>query len=113
MSDKAWEDLTDLIDQKFSVDKIESGEFPLDDEPKLKKSVQTIYFEKNNIKFKITREVSPRVVDKKTFYSGQGVANHAKYVYDPSETSGKVYFFKQLPDGNFNEISPEELMSDS
>lgn len=111
MSDKAWEDLVDLIDQQFGVDKTESGTLPLEDEPKLEKTTQTIYFEKDNIKFKIERTVGPKIIDKKTFYSGQGVANHAKYIYDPSETSSKVNFFRQLPDGNFNEISPDELMS--
>jgi hypothetical protein len=32
-------------------------------------------------------------------------------VYDPVETSTKVFFYKQLPDGNYNEIAPEDLMS--
>ena len=111
MSDKAWEDLVDLIDQKFTVDKTESAELPLEDEPKLKKTTQSIYFEKDNIKFKIERSVGPKIIDKKTFYSGQGVASHAKYIYDPGETSSKVVFYRQLPDGNFNEISPDKLMS--
>jgi hypothetical protein len=113
MSDKAWEDLIDLIDSQYTIDKTERDERPLEDDPKLKKIVESIYFEKDNVKFKIERTVGPRVIDKKTFYSGQGVANHAKYVYDPSETSSKVLFFKQLADGNFNEIPPEDLMATS
>lgn len=111
MSDKAWEDLVDLIDQKYSIDRTEKKELPLEDDLKLKKNLEIIYFEKDNIKYKIERTVGPRILDKKTFYSGQGVANHAKYVYDPVEKSSKVLFYRELADGNFNEISPEELMS--
>lgn len=113
MNDKAWEDLIDLIDNQYAIDKTERNELPLEDEPKLRKSVESIYFEKDNIKFKIERTVGPRVIDKKTFYSGQGVANHSKYIYDPVETSSKVQFYRQLADGNFNEISPEDLMAAS
>jgi hypothetical protein len=113
MNDKAWEDLIDLIDSQYAIDKTERAELPLEDEPKLKKTVESIHFEKDNTKFKIERVTGPRVIDKKTFYSGQGVANHAKYIYDPSETSSKVLFYRQLPDGNFNEISPEDLMATS
>lgn len=113
MSDKAWEDLVDLIDAKYAIDKSDRQEVPLEDDHKFKKIVESIYFERDNVKYKIERTVGPRIMDKKTFYSGQGVASHAKYVYDPSETSSKVLFYRQLPDGNFNEISPEELMKDS
>lgn len=113
MSDKAWEDLVDLIDAKYTIDKSDRQELPLEDEPKLRKTVESIYFEKDNTKYRIERLVGPRILDKKTFYSGQGVANHAKYVYDPAETSSRVMFYRQLVDGNYNEITPEELMQDS
>jgi hypothetical protein len=111
MSDKAWEDLVDLIDNQFTIDKTEQKEQPIEDAPKLKQKIEAIYFEKDNTKYKIERTTGPRIIDKKTFYSGHGVANHSQYVYDPDETSSKVAFFKQLQDGHFNEISPEELMS--
>jgi len=111
MSDKAWEELIDLIDNKFTIDKTESHEDHIEGEPKLKNKTESIFFEKDNVKYRIDRIVGPRIVDKKTFYSGHSTANHSKYIYDPDETSSKVVFFMQLADGNYNEISPEELMS--
>lgn len=111
MSDKAWEELIDLIDNKFTIDKSESHQEPIEGEPKLKNKIESIFFEKDNVKYRIDRVVGPRIVDKKTFYSGHSTANHSKYVYDPEEISSKVMFFRQLADGNYNEITPEELMS--
>lgn len=96
MSDKAWEELIDLIDTKYQVDASDRREEPLEDDHKLKQIVESISFEKNNVKFKIERITSPRVIDKKTFYSGQGTANRLQYVYDPEEISTKVLFYKQL-----------------
>lgn len=113
MSDKAWEELTDLIDNQFTIDKAESHEEAVEGEPKLKNKIESIFFEKDNNKYRIDRVVGPRIIDKKTFYSGHSTANHSKYVYDPNETSSKVIFYRQTSDGNFNEISPEELMSAS
>lgn len=113
MSDKAWEELVDLIDNKFIIDKSDLREESIEGEPKLKNKIYSIFFEKDNTKYRIERVVGPRIIDKKTFYSGHSTANHSKYVYDPDEVSSKVIFYKQLADGNFNEISPEELMSNS
>lgn len=113
MNDRAWEELIDLIDNKYEVDVSDRREEALEDNKKLKQTIESIGFEKDNIKYKIERITSPRVVDKKTFYSGQGTANRLQYVYDPEETSTKVYFYKQLLDGNYNEITPEELMANS
>lgn len=113
MSDKAWEELIDLIDTKYQVDTSDRREEPLEDDHKLKQIIESIGFEKNNTKFKIERITGPRIIDKKTFYSGQGTANRLQYVYDPEETSTKVVFYKQLPDGHYNEITPEELMAES
>ena len=101
MNDRAWEELIDLIDNKYEVDVSDRREEALEDNKKLKQTIESIGFEKDNIKYKIERITSPRVVDKKTF------------VYEPEETSTKVYFYKQLPDGNYNEITPEELMANS
>ena len=111
MYDRAWEELVELIDTKYEVDNSDRSEVPLEDDHKYKKIIESIFFEKDNTKFKIERVTSPRIVDKKTFYSGHASANQLKYVYDPVETSTKVFFYKQLPDGNYNEIAPEDLMS--
>jgi len=113
VSDKAWEDLIDLVDSKYTIDSTEKKQQPVEDNHKLSQTIEAIGFEKDNIKFKIERITGPRIIDKKTFYSGQGSANRVQYIYDPEETSSKVVCYKQLPDGHFNEISPEDLMMSS
>lgn len=46
MSDKAWEELIDLIDTKYQVDASDRREEPLEDDHKLKQIVESISFEK-------------------------------------------------------------------
>ncbi len=109
MSDKAWEELVDLIDTKYQVDKTDIKDEPLEDNSKLKKHTESIFFEKDNQRYKIDRVTSPRIIDKKTFYSGHSTANRIQYEYDPEEKSVKVLFFEQIPDGYWNELTPEDF----
>ena len=111
MNDRAWGELVDLIDEQYVIDNSNRREESLKDDKKLKQTVESIEFEKDNIKYRIERITGPRIIDRKTFYSGHGSANRIQYVYDPEETSSKVVFYKQLADGHYNEISPEDLMS--
>ena len=111
MNDRAWGELVDLIDEQYVIDNSDRREESLKDDKKLKQTVESIEFEKDNIKYRIERITGPRIIDKKTFYSGHGSANRIQYVYDPEETSSRVVFYKQLADGHYNEISPEDLMS--
>ncbi len=111
MNDRAWGELVDLIDEQYVIDNSNRREESLKDDKKLKQTVESIEFEKDNIKYRIERITGPRIIDKKTFYSGHGSANRIQYVYDPEETSSRVVFYKQLADGHYNEISPEDLMS--
>jgi len=111
MNDRAWGELVDLIDEQYAIDNSNRREESLEDDKKLKQTVESIEFEKDNIKYRIERITGPRIIDKKTFYSGHGSANRIQYVYDPEETSSRVVFYKQLADGHYNEISPEDLMS--
>ena len=113
MNDRAWEELVDLLDEQYTIDKSDRREEVLADNKKHKQIIESIEFEKDNTKFKIERITGPRILDRKTFYSGHGSANRIEYVYDDEETSTKVIFYKQLPDGNYNEIAPEDLMSTS
>ena len=110
MNDRAWGELVDLIDEQYNIDNSNRREESLEDDKKLKQTVESIEFEKDNIKYKIERVTGPRIIDRKTFYSGHGSANRIQYVYDPEETSSKVVFYKRLDDGHYNEISPEDLM---
>lgn len=111
MSDKAWEELIDLIDTKYQIDDSGRIEESLEDNKKLKRIVESIMFEKDDQKYKIERVTSPRVIDKKTFYSGHNTANRITYQYDPEEISTKVLFYIQTLDGNWNELSPEDFAS--
>lgn len=109
MSDKAWEELIDLIDTKYQIDDTNRVEEALEDNKKLKRTVESIFFEKDNQKYKIERVTSPRITDKKTFYSGHNTANRVTYEYDPEEISTKVLFYTQTSNENWNELSPEDF----
>lgn len=111
MNDRSWEELIDRIDEKYQVDKHYKSENKLEDNPKYSAKIEAIEFERDNIKFKIERVTSPAIVDKKTYYHKVGGANRVENIYDPTETTNKVQFFRQQPDGYWNEISPEELLS--
>lgn len=111
MNDRAWDELVDLIDTKFTVDKNDRKTEKLEDNHELTRTIESIEFEKDNVKYKIERITSPQIVDKKTYYHRSGSADRLQYVYDPEETSSKMVFYKQLPDGYWNEIQPEDLLS--
>ncbi len=111
MSDKAWEELTDLIDKKYQIDLTDRIVEKLEDNPSFKKTIERIEFEKDNTKYRIDRVESPMIIDKKTHYHHRGSANRIEYVYDPEETTTKVFFYQRLADGHYNEISPESMLS--
>ena len=111
MSDNKWEELIDLIDTKYTVDVSEKIQESLEDDPALKRDIQRIEFEKDNVKYRIDRVTSPAIVDKKTHYSHAGSANRVQYVYDKTETSSKVKFYQLMPDGTYGEITPESMLA--
>lgn len=111
MSDKAWEELIDLIDTQYTIDASDRLTEKLEDDGKLTRSIERIEFEKDNVKYRIDRVTSPLIIDKKTHYHHAGSANRIEYVYDPEETSTKVIFYQRLVDGHYNEISPESMLS--
>ena len=113
MTDKAWEDLTDLVDNQYTIDNSDRRTEQLEDNHELSRTIESIEFERDNVKYKIERTTSPRIVDKKTHFHQRGTASRVEYVYDPEDTSSKVTFYKQLADGYWNEITPEEPMSPS
>lgn len=111
MSDNAWEELIDRIDAMYTVDSSVRLQEPLEDDSKLKQTIERIEFEKDNIKYRIDRVTSPAILDRKTHYHHRGSANRIEYVYDPEDTTTKVVFYKKLADGNYNEITPESMLS--
>lgn len=111
MNDRAWEELIDKIDELYAVDQMGKREEKLDDDQKLKRSIESIEFERDNVKYKVERITSPAILEKKTYYHRVGGANRIENIYDPVETTKKVMFFKAQTDGSWNEIGPEELLS--
>lgn len=111
MNDTAWEELVNRIDEMYTLDNSTRVVEKLEDNPKLSKTIQRIEFEKDNVKYRIDNVESPKINDKKTFYHHKGTADRVEYIYDPEETSKKVIFYRKLADGDYNEISPEEMMS--
>lgn len=110
MNDRAWEELVDLIDQKYDIDTSYQREEPLPDNKDLSRMVETIEFERDNQKFKIERVTSPAIIDKKTYYHKVGGAARVENVYDPEATTKRVAFYKKTTDDYWNEITPEELL---
>lgn len=110
MSDKAWEQLIDLIETKYGVISIKNRHENLEDKPNLKKNLDEIIFVRNDIDFKIVRTISPRIIDKKTIYRSTANASRIENVYDPEETVSKVNFYKKA-DADWQEIKPEELLN--
>ena len=111
MTDHAWEKLVDMIDTKFEIDKHTRGEEAIEGQQLLKRQLDTIFFEKDNQKYKIERVTSPAIKDTKSHYAHRGVAQRVQQNYDPHETSSKVVFYKEQADGYYNEISPEDMIS--
>lgn len=112
MNEKNWDELTMRIDDMYTIDVRDKFTEQLPDNPKYKRAIERIEFEKDNIKYRIDNIESPAILDKKTIYHHRGPADHVEYIYDSEETSKKIVFYRQMPDGYWNEISPEEMMSD-
>lgn len=110
MSDRAWEELVDLIDTKYTIDNHTRQAEAIEGQPQFKRQVEAIFFEKDNQKYKIERSESPAVTDSKTHYVHRGAAQRVERSYDPHETVKRVAFFRQQPDGYWNEIQPEAML---
>lgn len=110
MSDKAWMELTDLIETKYGINSANNFKSPLDDKPELEKTVNEIIFTRDGLQYKIMRTTSPRIIDKKTIYRGHGNAKNVENIYDPDEVSVRVDFYK-LSNQEWIDIKPEELLN--
>lgn len=110
MSDKSWADLVTFIEDKFTNIKFEKQSKKIEKQPELEIRTEKITFSREGVIYCIERTVSPRIIDKKTFYHHRGSADRVEYQYDPEETSSKVTFYKQQTDGSFTPIEPESLL---
>lgn len=110
MSDQAWEQLVDLIDQKYGIEKHKKHTEKLAGKQKLEKLHDEIIFEKDGEIYKVDRVTSPAVVNTKTLYAHRGTAQRVEHEYDPAEFVHRVEFYRQSGSGDWREISPEDLM---
>lgn len=109
MSDRAWEELLDVIDQKYGILSHKNRAEKLDDNRDLEEKITEVVFERGNQEYKFTRIVKPRVIDKKTYYHRSGGAQRIENIYDPTETSSKVILYKKSA-GDWVEIAPEGIL---
>lgn len=109
MSDRAWEDLIDRIDLKFGIAHKHKFEQPLEDEPRLKQTVDQVDFKRDGQSYRIERVTAPAIMDKKTNYNKVGIATSTHVVYDPDELSHKVVFYR-LEGDQAVEITPDQLL---
>ncbi len=110
MSDQAWEQLVDLVDQKYSIDDHSRRREPLDDAPDFHCLVETISFTKDGQDYRIERTVQPAVLDTKTHYARAGVAQRVQKTYDPENTVARVSFSRRI-NGTWQEVAPEGLLT--
>lgn len=110
MSDQAWEQLVDLIDQKYGINKHRRHTEEIDGKTKLERLHDEIEFDREGQTYKIDRVSSPAVVDTKTHYVHRGTAQRVEHTYDPAELVHKVVFYKQADDGSWHEIDPESFL---
>ena len=111
MTDRAWEELVDRFDQRFGLKNFHKKTEPVEDNHKLTKTLETIEFSHDGNDFRVVRITAPLVVDRKTFYHRTGQSDHSQNIYDETETSHRVVFYKQAASGDWEEISPESLLS--
>lgn len=110
MSDQAWEQLVDLIDQKYGIVKHKKHTEKLEGKQKLERLHDEIIFDKDGESYKVDRISSPAVKNTKTLYVHRGTAQRVEHEYDPAELVHRVEFFRQAASGAWHEISPEDLV---
>lgn len=110
MSDQAWEQLVDLIDQKYGIARHKKHTEKLDGKQELERLHDEVEFEKDGESYKVDRISSPAVTDTKTHYAHRGTAQRVEREYDPAELVHRVEFFRKTSSGSWKEISPEDLM---
>lgn len=111
MSDKAWDDLVSLLEDKYPELKFDRKTEPLQDQPKYNKTTETLEFDKDGKTYRVVRVSTPQIVDKKSHYTHRGTAQRVEYTYNPEETSSKVTFYSQLANGEFVEIDPQAMIN--
>jgi len=111
MNDRAWEDLIDVFDERYGLENFNKKTEALADNQKLTQTIETVEFKKDGQTYRIQRVTAPAVIDKKSFYHRTGQATQIQNVYDESEMSHKVTFFKQSTGGEWEEVAPESLAS--
>ena len=111
MNQRGWEDLVDLIDQKYGLDNHKKTTEPLPDNPRLERMVDAVWFEKAGEAYKIERISQPAVAGTKTHYAHRGVASHVEHTYDTDEMVSRVVFYRKGTGGDWQEVTPDGLLN--
>jgi len=110
MSDKAWEELIDLIETRFGIESHQKTDLPIEGSNNLTKNIEEVVFCRNGSKYKVERVISPAIIDKKTIYHRNANATSIQYIYDDQVKTHKVFFYRQI-DQNWQEIPPQKLLN--
>lgn len=111
MNQRNWEELVDLIDQRYKISRHKNIAEKLEDAPELERTIERIEFTKDGTDFRVDRIDAPAIIDKKTFYNKVGSSQHSQNVYDPEERAARLAFYQQQNSGEWLEIKPEQLLS--
>lgn len=91
MNDEKWEDAMIKIKENFQLE-----EELTEDHPEIERGIiETVIFDSPMGRIKLVRTTTPKVLDKKTFYSSRAGSDMAvKYEYSDTESVNTLDIFK-------------------
>lgn len=109
MNDQAWDSFIDKFDERYGLKSVKKFDEPMPDDQHLTRQVMRVEFSAGGHDYRVERISSPRVVEQKTFYHRTGQANQVKNIYDQTEQSNRVVFYRVSTSGEWVETEPERL----
>lgn len=94
MDDERWDDIVDLIDERFGIDSTEKTQTARrDGSPEWR---ETVVFNVKGRRMKLERVSRPRVLDVKTFYARRraGNASREEVTYSETERTHSVTLYE-------------------
>ncbi|MEI7818841.1 MAG: hypothetical protein WCI47_01855 [bacterium] len=110
MNQRGWEDLVDLIDQKFELKNHKKTTEPLPDNPRYNRLVDSIWFDKKGESYRVDRVTQPGIANTKSHYAHRGTASRVEHEYSSDDTVSHVTFYRQNESGEWIETIPEGLL---
>lgn len=114
MNDERWDQFVEMAKEKFEDVSLREDTWEMQDEgvPRSKGSLNILEFYDSNTdgRYRVVRENSPLVLEKKMFYSHrQGDTARSEYITSDTEFSHKVVVYRENDDGDWEEVRPESL----